>query len=88
MTQYLRESDSLRELDLSWSKLPPSSWRKFLAVIKTNRTLTSLNISHNKILEDQPKVVKKKPIVEESKDEANDEETKDGGDQEEQKNDE
>ena len=60
MIQYLRESESLRELDLSWSKLPPVSWRKFLAAIKDNRTLVSLNISHNKILEDQPKVFKKK----------------------------
>jgi hypothetical protein len=41
----------LEDLDLSWSKLPPSSWRKLLAVIKENRKLVSLNISYNKILE-------------------------------------
>ena len=53
---FLRESDFLKELDLSWSKLPPTSWRKFLSVVTENRQLASLNLSHNKILEDQPKL--------------------------------
>ena len=52
---YLIKSKSLKELDLSWSKLPPQCWRKFLAVISENRQLASLNLSHNKILDDQPK---------------------------------
>ena len=35
--QFLRESEFLQDLDLSWNKLPPTSWRKFLAVIAENR---------------------------------------------------
>ena len=53
---FLKESDHLKELDLSWSKLPPTSWKKFLAVVADNRQLATLNISHNKVLEDQPKL--------------------------------
>ena len=49
---YLKHSQFLRELDLSWSKLNPHSWKKLLVVIKENRQLTSLNIGYNKILED------------------------------------
>lgn len=52
---FLKQSEHLRELDLSWSKLPPTSWRKFLAVIAENRQLAALNLSHNKLLEDQPR---------------------------------
>ena len=50
--KYLKESEHLKELDLSWSKLPPTSWRKFLAVVSENKSLAALNLSHNKILED------------------------------------
>ena len=50
----LEQSEYLSELDLSWSKLKPAHWKKFLAVIKENRQLSVLNLSHNKLLEDNP----------------------------------
>ena len=34
---FLKESEYLKELDLSWSKLPPTSWKKLLHVIAENR---------------------------------------------------
>ena len=42
-------------MDLSWTKLRPECWLSFLTVVKENKSLVSLNISHNKILESQPK---------------------------------
>ena len=38
---------------MSWSKIAPISWRRFMAAISENRTLSILNMSHNKILEKQ-----------------------------------
>lgn len=52
ITNFIREAEKLEELDLSWSKLPPTSWRRLLEVLKDNKQLRVLNISHNKILED------------------------------------
>ena len=42
-------------MDLSWTKLRPECWLSFLQIVKENKSLVSLNISHNKILESQPK---------------------------------
>ena len=43
----------LRDLNVSWQCLRPAVFAQLLEVIKENRFLQSVNISHNKILEDQ-----------------------------------
>lgn len=53
VVQYLRESESLKELDLSWSIVKPSFWMSLLEVVQTNRQLSSLTLSFNQLLEDQ-----------------------------------
>lgn len=64
--QLLEESEYLRELDLSWSKLSLMQWRKFMHVIKDNRQLVNLNISYNKILELQPDPTDPEPLSNDS----------------------
>ena len=37
ITTFVQEAEKLEDLDLSWSKLPPTSWRRLLEVLKENR---------------------------------------------------
>mgnify|MGYP003904736935 CR=1 FL=1 len=52
--QFMQTCGHLQELDLSWSKLSLLQWRNFMLAVKDNRQLVSLNLSFNKLLEDQP----------------------------------
>lgn len=51
--QYLQESQNIKELDLSWNIVKPTSWLKFLDVMSENRQLVCLTLAFNKFLEDQ-----------------------------------
>ena len=51
--EFLEKSETLQELDLSWSIVKPGSWFDFLEVMRENRQLTTLTLSFNQILEDQ-----------------------------------
>ena len=64
--EFLRESDYLEELDLSWSKMRVEQWIKFLEVIKDNRKLVYLNISYNTIQEAQPEPDNDEPMSNDS----------------------
>ena len=50
---FVEESESLEELDLSWSVVIKGSWSNFIKVLGENRTLRNLQIGFNQILEDQ-----------------------------------
>ncbi len=49
---FVQESESLKDLDLSWSSVRPVQMLKLLKVIEQNRTLANLSLSHNLLLED------------------------------------
>ena len=51
--QYLQESETLQELDLSWSIVKPSHWVTFMEAIRDNRKLTCLSLSFNQLMEEQ-----------------------------------
>ena len=50
--QYVRESEFLKELDLSWTIVKPIYWESFMEVIYHNRTLTNLTLAFNHLMED------------------------------------
>ena len=45
--QYLQKSETLTDLDLSWTIIKPSNWLKFLEVVRQNRQLVSLTLAFN-----------------------------------------
>ena len=45
------ESKSLSELDISWNVLKPQSYNTLLAGLSTNKTLLTLNLSWNRIVD-------------------------------------
>ena len=49
---FVEESETLEELDLSWSVVSKGSWAKFIKVLSENRTLRNLQIGFNQILEE------------------------------------
>lgn len=51
--QYLEQSETLKELDLSWNIVKPTSWLKFFNLVSENRQLVCLTLAFNKILEEQ-----------------------------------
>ena len=53
ITDFIRESEHLQEVDLSWSMVRPQQMLKLLKVIEGNRKLTNLTLSHNLLLEKQ-----------------------------------
>ena len=57
LCEYVQTSWRLRDLNVSWQSLRPTVFAKLLNVIQENRFLQNLNISHNKILEDQPTIL-------------------------------
>ena len=50
--QYLRESPTLKELDLSWSIIKPCTWMPLMEAVSENRQLSSLSLGFNQLLED------------------------------------
>ena len=55
----MQDSESLKELDVSWSIVANSQWFEFLEVLSFNRQLTSLTLAFNTILEEQNYLVKR-----------------------------
>ena len=47
LVDYLRFSQALRELDLSWNNITQRTYIEILKVIKENNNLLMLNLSHN-----------------------------------------
>mmetsp|Transcript_9076 Transcript_9076/g.11082 ORF Transcript_9076/g.11082 Transcript_9076/m.11082 type:complete len:120 (-) Transcript_9076:147-506(-) len=52
MCEYVKKSQRLRELNVSWQCLRPSSFYQLLEVIKKNRNLVNLSIAWNKFTEE------------------------------------
>ena len=52
LCEYVRSSNRLRDLNVSWQSLRPAVFAQLLEVIKQNRFLQNLNISWNKFVED------------------------------------
>ena len=52
---FLAESTYIRHVDLSWTQMPPRQWLKFIDTVKDHTSLRFLNLSYNRLLEDQPK---------------------------------
>ena len=50
---FVQESESLKEIDLSWSVVVKGSWPRFFEVLNTNRTLRDVKIGYNQLLEAQ-----------------------------------
>ena len=50
---FLQESVLLENLDLSWSGVRPSLMLKLLQVVFNNRSLVSLSLANNTLLEEQ-----------------------------------
>ena len=44
---FVQESESLKEIDLSWSVVVKGSWPRFFEVLNTNRTLRDVKIGYN-----------------------------------------
>ena len=55
-------SEYLKELDLSWSMLRPSSFRRFMESLRHNRQLTHLTLSYNILMENTNAVSNQKPL--------------------------
>lgn len=51
LCKFVKLSDKVRELNVSWQYLRPSSFYQLLEVISENRKLESLIIAWNKLLE-------------------------------------
>ena len=50
---FLQTSARLENLDISWSSVRPPLMLKLLKIVQTNRSLVSLSLSYNALLEDQ-----------------------------------
>ena len=51
--EYVATSESLEEIDLSWSIVVKGSWFRFAKMLNENRRLRNLNIGFNQLLEEQ-----------------------------------
>ena len=51
LAELVSDSNSLRELDISWNMLKPSSYTNLLKSLGENRLLLSLNLSWNALVE-------------------------------------
>ena len=47
----IEESKCLRELDISWNVLKPQSYNTLIASLKDNKTLLTLNLSWNRLVD-------------------------------------
>ena len=57
LLQWLRDSLYVRSLDLSSTQMCTSSqhsWSKLIEAVREHSSLRSLNLSHNRLFEDQP----------------------------------
>ena len=53
VVEYIRESKSLEEIDLSYTIVPKTCWHKLTNVLRDNRDLRNVVLAFNLILEDQ-----------------------------------
>lgn len=51
MCEYIQVSERLRELNVSWQCVLPQVFFELLKIIRENRSLVSLNISWNPLIE-------------------------------------
>lgn len=51
------ESKTLTELDISWNVLKPQSYNTLITSLGTNKTLQSLNLSMNRIVDSTETVI-------------------------------
>ena len=50
---YMQNSETLEELDISWSITKNEMWLHFMEALSFNRTLTTLTLAYNMLLEEQ-----------------------------------
>lgn len=50
---YMQNSETLEELDISWSIIKNEMWLHFMEALSFNRTLTTLTLAYNMLLEEQ-----------------------------------
>ena len=53
----LSESKTIRELDISWNILRPESYNTLFASLGDNRTLLTLNLSWNRIVDSNETII-------------------------------
>ena len=53
LIEYVQNSEFLEDLDVSWSAVRPQVMLRLMRVIRENRDLKSLSLSHNSIVERQ-----------------------------------
>ena len=51
IAEYLEASNQLEDLDISWNDLRASDFEAFFPVLAQNRTLRSLNLSCNMLID-------------------------------------
>ena len=59
--EMIEESGIIRELDISWNVLKPQSYKKLIEGLGSNKTLLTLNLSWNKIVDLQETVLDEAP---------------------------
>ena len=51
ISEYLKNSEFLEDLNLSWNNLRPKDFEVLFPVLSSNRTLRSINLSSNMIID-------------------------------------
>ena len=49
----MQESETLNELNISWSNARNPQWLDFMEVLSENRKLTNLSLAYNMLIEEQ-----------------------------------
>ena len=52
LSQYIQESNSLKDIDLSWNYLTHFGYVLIVNACVENRKLLSINLSHNSLIQD------------------------------------
>lgn len=55
----MKESETLQELDISWSNARNPMWLEFMEALSENRRLTNLSLAYNMIIEEQNYLVRR-----------------------------
>ena len=55
------ESNVIRELDISWNVLKPQSYNTLIESLGSNKTLVSLNLSWNRIVDQKETIIEDSP---------------------------
>ena len=55
------ESNVIRELDISWNVLKPQSYNTLIESLGSNKTLVSLNLSWNRIVDSKETIIEDSP---------------------------